>query len=85
MTQVLYLPVSLKVLPDSHGLLDQVVQVLGEVRGQTLGLKDPQDLVSCDKANLSHTVRVPQDHTCSRQTIRGFTLSVVLSFLCRQL
>lgn len=73
MTLLLYLPVPFKVLPDGHGLLDQVVQVLGQVGGQALGLEDPQDLVSCDEANLSHTMRVPQDHTCSRGTTSGYT------------
>lgn len=59
-----YLSVPLQVLPHSDSLLDQVVQILRQVRGQTLGLQDPQDLVACDKAHLSHTMGIPQDHTC---------------------
>ena len=49
-------------LADGDGLLDEVVQVLGDVGGQPLGLQDTQDLVTGDKADLSHTVRVTQDH-----------------------
>lgn len=59
----MYLSVPLQVLPDGHSLLDQVVQVLGQIWGQTFGLQDPQDLVAGDEANLGHTVRVPQNHT----------------------
>lgn len=59
----MYLSVSLQMLPDSYSLLDQVVQILRQVRGQTLGFEDPQDLVASDKTNLSHTMGVPQNHT----------------------
>lgn len=58
-----YLSVPLQVLPDGHSLLDEVVQILGQVRGQTLGLEDPQDLVACNEADLGHAVGVPQNHT----------------------
>lgn len=56
-------------LPDSHSLLDQVVQVLGQVWGQTFGLQDPQDLVAGDEAYLGHTVRVSENHTCQEKQI----------------
>lgn len=55
-------------LPDGHGLLDEVVQVLGQVWGQTLGLEDPQDLVASDETHLGNTVGIPQDHTWTRRT-----------------
>lgn len=58
-----YLPVPLQVLPHSDGLLDQVVQILRQIRSQAFGFQDPQDLVAGDEAHLSHAVRVPQDHT----------------------
>lgn len=58
-----YLSVSLQMLPDSYSLLDQVVQILRQVRGQTLRLQDPQDLVASDKTYLGHTMGVPQNHT----------------------
>lgn len=50
-------------LPDSHSLLNQVVEILWQVRGQALGLEDPQDFVASDKADLGHTVRISQNHT----------------------
>lgn len=50
-------------LPDRHCLLDEVVEILGQVRGQALGLEDPQDLVASDEAYLGHTMGVPQNHT----------------------
>lgn len=58
-----YLPVPLQVLPHSHGLLDQVIQILRQVRSQTFGFQDPEDFVAGDEAHLSHAMRVPQDHT----------------------
>lgn len=59
----LYLSVSLQMLPDCHSLLDEVVEILGQVRGQTLGLEDPQDLVASDETHLGHTMGVPQNYT----------------------
>lgn len=60
---ILVLSVSLQMLPDCHSLLDEVVEILGQVRGQALGLEDPQDLVTGDEAHLGHTMGVPQNHT----------------------
>lgn len=68
---ILVLSVSLQMLPDSHGLLDEVVEILRQVRGQSLGLEDPQDLVASDKTHLGHTMGIPQNHTNLR---RGQTL-----------
>lgn len=58
-----HLSVPLQMLPDSHSLLDEVVQVLWEIWGQALGLEDPQNLVAGDKPHLGHTVGVPQNDT----------------------
>lgn len=60
---LLYLSVSLQVLPDRHSLLDEVVQILWQVRGQTLGLEDPQNFVASDKTYLGNTMGVPQNNT----------------------
>ena len=49
---ILVLPVPLKMLPDGHGLLDQVVAVLGELGGHTLALQDAENLVASDESNL---------------------------------
>lgn len=58
-----HLSVPLQMLPDGHSLLDEVVQVLGEIWGQALGLEDPQNLVAGDKTHLGHTMGVPQNDT----------------------
>ena len=62
-----YLPVPLEMLADGDGLLDQVVEVLGDGRSEALRLQDTQDLVAGDKTHLGDTVRVTQDHTCVRK------------------
>lgn len=50
-------------LPHSNSLLDEVVEILRQVRGQTFGLQDPKDLVASDETHLSNTMGIPQDHT----------------------
>ena len=57
------LSVPLQVLANSHCLLDQMVEVLGQVWCQTRALEDSQDLVTGDPAHLGHAVRISQDHT----------------------
>ena len=52
---VLVLPVPLKMLPDGNCLLDQVVAVLGQLRGHALALQDAQDLVAGDEPDLNRT------------------------------
>ena len=59
-----HLPVPFHVFSDVDSLLDEVVQILGEVGGHALLLQYPQDLVSCDKAHLGHTMGVTKDDTC---------------------
>ena len=60
---ILILSVSLQVLPNVHGLLDQVVEVLGDLRSETILLQDSEDLVSSDSLNLRNTVVVSEDDT----------------------
>ena len=70
---VLILPVLLQMLADVDGLLDQVVDVLGKIGSQALGLQDSQDLVAGDEPDLGDTVAVPKDNTDLRggQTLLG--------------
>ncbi len=56
-----YGPVPLKMLPDRDGLLDEVVQVLGDRRSKALGLENTKNLVARDEADLGNTVGIPQD------------------------
>ena len=60
---VLILSVSLQVLPNVHCLLDQVVEVLGNLRSETVLLQDSEDLVSGNSLNLGNTVVVSEDDT----------------------
>ena len=54
---VLVLPVPLKMLPDGHCLLDQVVAVLGELGGHALALQDAENLVAGDESHLCKGLR----------------------------
>lgn len=74
---LLYLSVSLQMLPDGHSLLDEVVEILRQVWGQTLGLQDPQDLVAGNETYLSHTMGVPQNNTYTRRQKQAFNLDTV--------
>lgn len=60
---VLVLAVTLKVLADSDGLLDQHVKVLWNLRGEAVGLEDSKNLVTSNNLDLSNTVRISQDNT----------------------
>lgn len=79
---VLVLSVSLQVLSHGNSLLDQEVQVLWDLRSQTVGLEDSQDLVTGDDLSLGNTVSVSQDNTNLR---RSQTLSGVLDDLLNNL
>ena len=60
---VLILSVSLQVLPHVDCLLDQVVEILGDLRGEPVLLQDSEDLVTSDSLNLRNTVVVSEDDT----------------------
>lgn len=55
------LPVTLKVLANSNSLLDQVVKVFGDLRSQTVGFEDTEDLVTSNVLDLGNTVLVTID------------------------
>ena len=60
---ILILAVPLKVFPDAHGLLDEVVNILWDVGSEAFGLEDPKDLVSGDESHLGDTMAVPEDNS----------------------
>ena len=64
---ILVTTVSLEVLSDRDGLLDEVVEVLGDGWGEAVGLQDPEDLVSGNEFDLRDTVRVSEDDTDLRR------------------
>ena len=81
---VLILSVSLQVLPNVHGLLDQVVEVLGDLRSETVLLQDSEDLVSGDSLNLRNTVVVSEDDTDlrGRGALLGELNNLFDQFIC---
>ena len=49
---ILVLPVPLQMLADGHSLLDEEVDVLGQLGGHGLGLQDAENLVSGNETHL---------------------------------
>ena len=60
---VLVFPVPLKVLADGHCFLDQVVEILRDLRSKTMSFQDSQNLVSGNTLHLRDTVRVTKNDT----------------------
>lgn len=61
--RVLILSVLLQMLADRNSLLDQVIKVLGDLGGHTLGLQDSQDLSTSNTLDLRDTEGVSQGNT----------------------
>ena len=55
---VLVLPVPLKMLPDADSLLDQIVDVLGQLWSHALALQNTQNLVASDESNLKLIIKL---------------------------
>ena len=60
---VLVLSVALQVLSDGDRLLDEAVQILGDLRGESFNLEDAEDLGPGDALHLGDSVGVTQDDT----------------------
>jgi len=60
---VLVLSISLKMLADSDGLLDQHVQVFWNLWGEAIGLEDSENLVTSNHLHLGDAVRISEDDT----------------------
>ena len=60
---VLILSVSLQVLPNVDGLLDEVVEILRNVSSESVLLQDSEDLAAGDSLNLGDTVAISEDNT----------------------
>lgn len=84
---VLVLSVLLEMLAHGHSLLDQMVQVLGDLRGHTLGLEDSENLRSSHRLKLGDTEGVSQGDTDLRwgQTLLGQLGDVLNDILGLQL
>jgi hypothetical protein len=60
--RVLILVVALQVLADVHGLLDEAVEILGELRGKSVLLEQTEDLVASHRLDLSDSMGVAENH-----------------------
>lgn len=57
------LAIAFQMLSDGNGFLDQIVQILRDVRFQTDRFHDAQNFVAADKSHLCNTMRITQDDT----------------------
>jgi len=60
---ILVLAVLLKVLADSHSLLDEVVKILRDAGGKTVETKDTKNLRAGDGLNLTDALAVTKNNT----------------------
>ena len=60
---VLVLSEFLQVLSDLQGLLDQVVEVFGDLRGEAVLLQDSEDFVASNALHLGNAVAISQSNT----------------------
>jgi len=80
---VLVLSVALQVLADGDGLLHQVVQVLGKLRGKSVGLQEAEEGVASDALDLGDAEGITEDDTDLGRSVallgQGANLSVDLT------
>jgi hypothetical protein len=78
---VLILTVALQMLTHLNSLLDKHVQILGDFRGETIGLEDTHNLLSSNGTDLGNSVRVTKDHTNlgGGKTLLGQLANVLLN------
>jgi len=70
-------------LADLHGLLDEHVEILGNVWCQTVGLEDADNLLTGDAADLGDAVGITENDTNLRgsESLLGQFADVVLDVL----
>jgi len=84
---VLVLPELLEVLAHNHSLLDEVVEVLGDVGGETVGLQDAEHVLSSHCLDTGNAMGITEDNTNLRwgQTLLGELADMVDNLLRRGL
>lgn len=67
------LAIPLHVLADRHSLFDQKVEILGELRGKTVGLQNSENFVTSHIRHLTDPVSVTKQNTDLRggETLLG--------------
>ena len=78
---VLILAVALKMLADLNGLLDKHVEILRNLRGESVGLEDADDLLAGDGLDLRDAIGVTEDNTNlgGGETLLGKLADVLLA------
>ena len=81
---ILILSVSLQVLPNVDSLLDEVVEILGNLGSEAVLLQDSEDLVPSDTLNLGDAVVVSEDDTDlrGRGALLGELNNLFYQFIC---
>jgi hypothetical protein len=81
---ILILSVSLQVLPNVDSLLDEVVEVLGNLGSEAVLLQDSEDLVPSDTLNLGDAIVVSEDDTDlrGRGALLGELNNLFYQFIC---
>jgi hypothetical protein len=80
---VLVLAVTLKMLADGDSLLDELVQILRNLRGETVGLEDTENLVTSDTLDLGNAMGITKNDTNlgRGQTLLGKLEDLLANFL----
>lgn len=80
-------PVPVEVLPDRDGLLDEEVEVLGQLRREAAGPEHAQDLAARDAVDQRHALRVAEQGADLRRQLAllGGAHDHVLHLRCRRL
>jgi hypothetical protein len=80
---VLVLAVALEMLADLDGLLDEHVEILGNLGGKTVGLEDANDLLAGDGLDLGDAVGITKDDADLRggEALLGELADVLLDLL----
>merc|ERR1719386_639522 len=64
--RILILAIAIEMLANRHSLLDEMIEIFGDIRRKTIFLQDPQDLNSSDCMHLWNSEAVSQGHTYLR-------------------
>lgn len=65
---VLVLPVPFQVTTDVDSLLDQLIEILRDLRSETCSLEDPEDLAPGEGVHVRDAHDITQDHTDLRRS-----------------
>ena len=67
---ILVLAVTLEMFTDGNSLLDQEIEIFGQLGSQSLLLQNTEHFVASNKSDLGNTVRISEDDTWKNYSIR---------------